>query len=107
MSKKSTISDIARELNITASTVSRALNDNPRISEETKKLVKDAAKRVGYQVNGVASALRSGRTHTIGVIVPTADRSFFASIVRGIEMAANRIGYNVMICHQMTVTHLK
>jgi LacI family transcriptional regulator len=98
MSKKSTISDIARELNITASTVSRALNDNPRISEETKKLVKDAAKRVGYQVNGVASALRSGRTHTIGVIVPTADRSFFASIVRGIEMAANRIGYNVMIC---------
>ena len=98
MSKKSTISDIARELNITPSTVSRALNDNPRISAETKLLVKDVAQRVGYHVNGVASALRSGRTYTIGVIVPTADRSFFASVVRGIEIEANRAGYNVMIC---------
>lgn len=98
MSKKSTISDIARELNITPSTVSRALNDHPRISDETKNLVKETAQRVGYQVNGVASALRSGRTYTIGVIVPTADRSFFASVVRGIEMEANKAGYNVMIC---------
>lgn len=98
MSKKLTINDIAQELNVTPSTVSRALNDNPRISEETKELVKATAKKMGYQVNGVASALRSGRTYTIGVIVPTADRSFFASIVRGIEMEANRTGYNVMIC---------
>jgi LacI family transcriptional regulator len=98
MSKKFTISDIARELNITPSTVSRALNDHPRISEETKQLVKAAAERGNYQVNGVASALRSGRTYTLGVIVPTADRSFFSSIVRGIEMEANLAGYNVMIC---------
>lgn len=98
MIKKSTITDIAKELNITPSTVSRALNDHPRIGDETKRLVKEAAERVGYQVNGVASALRSGRTFTIGVIVPTADRSFFSSVVRGIEDVTNKAGYNLMIC---------
>ncbi len=98
MSKKATINDLAKELNVTASTISRALNDNPRISDETKRLVKEAAKRAGYRLNGVASALRSGRTFTIGVIVPTADRSFFSSIVRGIEDITNKTGYNLMIC---------
>ncbi len=98
MSKKATINDLAKELNVTASTISRALNDNPRISDETKRLVKEAAKRAGYRLNGVASALRSGRTYTIGVIVPTADRSFFSSIVRGIEDITNKTGYNLMIC---------
>lgn len=98
MSKRSTIHDIAHELGITASTVSRALSDHPRISAETKKIVRAAAERVGYRMNGVASALRSGRTYTVGVIVPTADRSFLASVVRGIEEVANITGYNVMIC---------
>lgn len=98
MSKKATINDLAKELNITASTVSRALNDNPRISDDTKRLVKEAAKRLGYQVNGVASALRSGRTYIVGIIVPTADRNFFSSIVRGMEDVVNKAGYNVMIC---------
>lgn len=98
MTKKSTIHDIAKTLNVTASTVSRALNDHPRISEETKRIVKAAAQKAGYRLNGVASALRSGRTYTIGVIVPTADRSFFSAVVRGIEEVANIAGYNVMIC---------
>lgn len=98
MIKKSTITDIAKELNITPSTVSRALNNHPRIGDETKRLVKAAAERVGYQVNGVASALRSGRTYTIGMIVPTADRSFFSAIMRGIEDVTNKTGYNLMIC---------
>lgn len=98
MSKKATINDLAKELNITASTVSRALNDNPRISEDTKRMVKEAAQRLGYQLNGVASALRSGRTHTLGMIVPTTDRSFFASIMKGIEEVANQAGYNLMVC---------
>lgn len=98
LTKKSTIHDIARALNITASTVSRALNDHPRISVETKRLVREAASSIGYRVNGVASALRSGRTFTLGIVVPTADRSFFAGVVRGVEAVANRAGYNVMIC---------
>jgi LacI family transcriptional regulator len=98
MVKKSTIQDLAKELNITPSTVSRALNDHPRISIATKKAVQDAAKAAGYQVNQLASSLRSGKSYTIGVVVPTADRSFFAKVIRGIEDLANRSNYNVIIC---------
>lgn len=96
--QKATIHDIAEKLNITASTVSRALNDHPRISDATKKLVQKTAKQLNYQPNNIAAALRNGRSSIIGVIVPTADRSFFASIVRGIEEIANNINYKVIIC---------
>ncbi len=96
--EKSTIHDIARKLNITASTVSRALNDHPRISDATKKAVQKAALKLNYQPNHIAAALRSGRSNIIGVIVPTVDRSFFSSVMRGIEEIANVAKYNVMIC---------
>jgi LacI family transcriptional regulator len=95
---KYTIHDIARELNITASTVSRALNNNPRISESTKLSVLETAKRLNYQPNNIAAALRNGKSRILGVIVPRIDRSFFSSAVRGIEEIANTSGYNVMIC---------
>jgi LacI family transcriptional regulator len=96
--EKTTIHDIARKLNITASTVSRALNDNPRISEETKKLVRKAAIKLKYQPNHIAAALRNGKSNMLGIIVPTADRSFFSSVVRGIEEIANKSRYHVLIC---------
>lgn len=96
--EKATIHDIARKLNITASTVSRALNDHPRISAETKKAVLKVARKLNYQPNNIAAALRNGRSNIIGIIVPTADRSFFSSVVRGIEEIANKARYNVMIC---------
>ena len=96
--EKTTIHDIARKLNITASTVSRALKDHPRISAETKKAVLKAAEKLNYQPNHIAAALRNGRSNIIGIIVPTIDRSFFASVVRGIEEIANKAKYNVMIC---------
>jgi LacI family transcriptional regulator len=96
--EKSTIHDIARKLNITASTVSRALNDNPRISEATKKAVQKAAQKMNYQPNHIAAALRNGKSNIIGIIVPNVDRSFFSSVVRGIEEIANSAKYNVMIC---------
>ncbi|MBA4055816.1 MAG: LacI family transcriptional regulator [Marivirga sp.] len=96
--EKSTIHDIARKLNITASTVSRALNDNPRISEATKKAVQKAAEKLNYQPNHIAAALRNGKSNIIGIIVPNVDRSFFSSVVRGIEEIANKARYNVMIC---------
>ncbi len=96
--ERATIHDIARKLNITASTVSRALNDNPRISEETKKAVLKAARKLNYQPNMIAAALRNGRSNIIGIIVPTVDRTFFSSVVRGIEEIANQSKYNVMIC---------
>ncbi|MFT2009606.1 LacI family DNA-binding transcriptional regulator [Pontibacter sp. 13R65] len=95
---KVTIHDIAEKLNVTASTVSRALNDNPRISDATKKAVLKIAKQLNYQPNNIAAALRNGRSHIIGIIVPTADRAFFSSVVRGIEEIANKINYKVIIC---------
>lgn len=96
--EKTTIHDIARKLNITASTVSRALKDHPRISAETKKAVLKVAEKLNYQPNHIAAALRNGRSNTIGIIVPSVDRSFFSSVVRGIEEVANKARYNVMIC---------
>jgi LacI family transcriptional regulator len=96
--EKTTIHDIAKKLNITASTVSRALKDHPRISDETKKAVQKAAVKLNYQPNFIAAALRNGKSNILGIIVPTADRSFFSSVVRGIEEIANRARYNVMIC---------
>lgn len=96
--KATTVHDIARELSITASTVSRALHDHPRISDATKKAVLQVAKRMGYQPHRIAAALRNGRSNIIGVIIPRADRNFFGSIVRGIEEMANTANYQVMIC---------
>lgn len=96
--KKSTIHDIARELSVTASTVSRALNGNTRISEDMRRTVKETAQRLGYEPNHIASALRSGRTRIIGMVVPTANRSFFSNVVRGVEAVAKVADYNVIIC---------
>ncbi|MBL7870422.1 MAG: LacI family DNA-binding transcriptional regulator [Cyclobacteriaceae bacterium] len=95
---KSTIHDIAEKLNITASTVSRALNNHPRISVATKKAVQKVAETLNYQPNQIAASLRSGRSNIIGIIVPSIDRSFFSSVVHGIEEIANTSRYNVMIC---------
>lgn len=97
-SHRTTVYDIARELNLTASTISRALNNHPRISERTKKSVIRMSKKLGYQPHRIAAALRNGKSKIIGVIVPVADRNFFASIIRGIEEKANQAEYQVIIC---------
>lgn len=97
MRNKTTISDIAKELNTTAATVSRALSNHPRISEETKRSVHQAADKLNYKRNRIASSLRSGRTHVIGVIIPSAEINFFGSVVHGIESVANANGYNVLL----------
>lgn len=94
---KATILDIARELNITGATVSRALNDHPGIKESTKKAVKAVAERMNYRPNKIASSLRSGRSQIIGVIIPSAEINFFGSVVHGIERIANENNYNVLI----------
>ncbi len=95
--KKITIHDIAEKLNVTASTVSRALNGNPRISDTTRKAVLKAAKDLNYEPNHIASALRSGRTQLIGMLVPTINRAFFSSIVKGVEEVANSLNYRVIV----------
>lgn len=97
MSLNVTIADIARKLNTTSATVSRALNDHPGISIKTKKRVLKAAEKLRYRRNTVASALRRGQTGIIGVIIPSAEINFFGSVVHGIETMANQNGYNVLI----------
>ena len=98
MSKKTTIYDIAKALNITAATVSRALNDNPRISSDTKKLVLETAKKLNYKQNRLALALKSGKSKNVGVVLPIINRNFFSNVIRGVEEELNPMGYNVIIC---------
>lgn len=98
MSKKTTIYDIAKKLNITAATVSRALNNNPKISQATRELVLSTASKMNYERNKLALALKSGKSHNIGVIVPRIDSNFFGSVIRGVEEELNPHGYHVIIC---------
>ena len=97
MNYKVTIADIAKELNTTPATVSRALSNHPGISDKTKKSVQQAASKLNYKRNRIASSLRSGRSHLIGVIIPSAEINFFGSVVHGIENVANQSGYNVLL----------
>lgn len=92
-----TIHDIAKKLNISASTVSRALKDNPLISEATRHKIKKAAIEMGYRPNVMAANLRTRRTNTIGVIVPLINRHFFSSVISGIEDVAYKQGFAVTI----------
>src|SRR3954469_21711954 len=94
---KATITDIARTVNVTTSTVSRALNDHPAISDSTKRLVSRAAKKLKYKPNKIASSLRLGKTHILGVLIPSAEINFFGSVVHGIEKVANAHNYNVLL----------
>lgn len=96
--KESTIRDIALKLNISVSTVSRALRNMPEVNKETREMVMKVAKKMNYEPNRVAQSLRINRTSTIGVIVPEVEMHFFSSIISGIQETANRLGYNVMFC---------
>lgn len=92
-----TIKDIARELGISPSTVSRALKDHPDISAETKKAVNALAEKLNYQPNIVALNLRQKKTNTIGVIIPELVHFFFSTVISGIEDVAYQAGYNVIL----------
>jgi len=97
MEKPTTIKDIAKKLNISISTVSRALRDAPDINRETKNAIKKLAEDLKYQPNRLAVSLRQNQTHTIGVIVPNLDY-VLSSMVRGIDEVALEAGYTVMVC---------
>jgi LacI family transcriptional regulator len=92
-----TIKDIARELGISPSTVSRALKDHPDISVQTKKAVNELAEKLNYQPNIVALNLRQKKTNTIGVILPELVHFFFSTVISGIESVAYEAGYNVIL----------
>ncbi|MFV0467530.1 MAG: LacI family DNA-binding transcriptional regulator [Dysgonomonas sp.] len=93
-----TIKDIAKELNVSPSTVSRALKDNPDISPETRKLVQDYAKKNKYKPNTLALSLRTQHTNIIGVIVPELANHFFSAVLSGMETVAEEKEYNVIVC---------
>jgi LacI family transcriptional regulator len=97
LKKKVTIYDIARELNVTVSTVSRALNDSKSISKETKEQVRDMAQKMNYSPNKLAASLKSGKTFTIGVIVPSARVQFFASVIHSMEDHLKSAGYGILL----------
>lgn len=96
--KRVTIYDIAKKLNLTASSVSRALNNSSHVNENTKQLILKTAAEMNYKPNSLASNLRKGKTQTIGVIVPRINQNFFANVISGIEEAAYQKGYNLIIC---------
>lgn len=96
--KAITIKDIARELGVSVSTVSRALQNHPDISEQTKEHVRECAQRLHYKPNLMASNLRTSKNTTIGVVIPELNHHFFASVLDGIEQTANEAGYNILIC---------
>jgi LacI family transcriptional regulator len=95
--KEITIYDLARKLNISIATVSRALKDDPVVSKKTKKKIFDLAEEMGYRYNHFARNLRERRTYTIGVIVPRLNSYFMSTVIAGIESVANSEGYNLII----------
>ena len=95
---QTTIRDIAEQLGLSTSTVSRALKDHPDISPETKKAVRELALRLNYRPNAMAISLRNSKSNIIGVIIPEVVHHFFSQVISGIEDVAYDGGYQVMLC---------
>jgi LacI family transcriptional regulator len=94
---RSTIKEIAQALNLSVSSVSRALRDSYEIAEDTKKKVLEYAQSVNYRPNPLALGLKERRSHSICVIVPEIANNFFSEVINGIDMAAYAKGYNVFV----------
>ncbi len=97
MKRKITLKQIARELDVSISTVSKALRNSIEISEDTREKVQAFAKLYNYRPNNIALSLKNRKTKTIGVIIPEIVHHFFAQVIRGIELVANKRGYNVIV----------
>lgn len=97
MNKPATIKDIAKQLNVSISTVSRAMRNAPDVNIETRKAVMALSEELKYQPNKLALSLKQKQTHTIGVIVPNLDY-VLATMVKGIDEVALEAGYTVMVC---------
>ncbi|CAG5012957.1 HTH-type transcriptional repressor CytR [Dyadobacter sp. CECT 9275] len=95
--KQATIWDIAVKLNISISTVSRALRNAADINPETKKAVLKLASELDYQPNAIASSLRNSKTNIIGIIVPEFIHAYFPKVILGVQDVANQSGYKLMI----------
>ncbi len=98
MKRNITLKDIARELEVSISTVSKALKNSEEIGRDTKEKVQAFAKLYNYRPNNIALSLKNKRTKNIGVVIPDIVHHFFTTVFRGIEMYANEKGYNVIVC---------
>lgn len=98
MRKKVTLKQIAKELDVSISTVSKSLKDSHEISEDTRQKVQAFAKLYNYKPNNIALSLKNKKTKTIGIIIPEIVHHFFATVISGIEQVANENGYNVIVC---------
>jgi LacI family transcriptional regulator len=98
MKRKVTLKQIAKELDVSISTVSKSLRDSSEISEDTRLKVQAFAKLYNYKPNLIALSLKNKKTKTIGIIIPEIVHHFFATVISGIEHVANERGYNVIVC---------
>ena len=98
MRRKITLKHIAKELDVSISTVSKALKNSPEISRDTREKVQAFARLYNYKPNNIAISLKNKRTKNIGVIIPDIVHHFFTTVFRGIEKYANEKGYNVIVC---------
>ena len=98
MKKKITLKQIARELEVSISTVSKALKNSREISKDTTEKIQAFAKLYNYKPNNIAISLQNRRTKNIGVIIPDIVHHFFTTVFRGIELFAETRGYNVIAC---------
>lgn len=92
-----TIYDVARELNLSPSTISRGLRAHPLINKDTVKRIRETAEKMGYQQNKFASNLRLQRTNTLGLVVPRLNSFFISAVISGIEKITNSNGYGLII----------
>lgn len=98
MKRKVTLKQIAKELDVSISTVSKSLKDSAEISEDTRQKVQAFAKLYNYKPNNIALSLKNKKTKTIGIIIPEIVHHFFATVISGVENVANEHGYNVIVC---------
>lgn len=98
LKQKITLKHIAKELDVSISTVSKALKNSEEISRDTKEKVQAFARLYNYKPNNIAISLKNKRTKNIGVIIPDIVHHFFTTVIRGIENFANAKGYNVIVC---------
>ncbi len=101
MSSRVTLKQIARELDVSVMTVSRALNNRSNVDHSTRQKVLETAQRLGYRPNHIARSLVMNKTNTIGVIVPEITHSFFPEVIRGIEQTVHQNDYQLILMHSM------
>lgn len=94
-----TVKDVAKAAGVSAATVSRVINDDPRISMQTREKVLESIKKLDYKINNIARSLKTNRTYTVGFISPEIPNDFFMSIAKGVEDELRKHGYNTIICN--------